>query len=74
MEKHPYIVELQRDVKKHGEVHAVVEEHDEEIELRYGPTEFHYERGCITVGGPDSTHVFNMDSVIRHYKPYEVFH
>ena len=71
---YPYIVELQQDCRDHGEVHAVVEDHDAELELRDGTTEFHYERGCLTVEGPDTTHVVNFDDVVRHYRPMSVFH
>lgn len=70
----PYIAELYRDVRDHGEVHVVVEEHDAEVELRKGQTEFLWERRCVTVDGPDTEHVFDFDRFVRHYKPKTIFH
>jgi len=73
-EDFPYVTEVYRDLQEHGEVHAVVEGHDGEMELRQGATVFHWDRNCLSVVGPDTTHIVRFDSLYSHYCPREIFH
>lgn len=66
---------LQKDINAHGECHAVITDHDREIELRRGNTTFKYGIGIITID-PQSEprqHV-SMDAIVRWYQPDSVFH
>lgn len=62
------------DMRRHGEVHAVFEEHDAEVELRKGTTTFDVNKSVFRVQGPDTEYVFKFDSLVSYYKPMEVFH
>lgn len=71
---HDLIKRLESDVQKHGEVHAVIEEHDDELEVRQGTTDFDYQDGVITVDDGTTLHRVGMDRVVRWYFPVEAFH
>lgn len=71
---YPFVAAAQSDMQSHGEVHAVFDEHDSEIELRNGVTEFDFNNGLISVEGPDHTVKFGMERLVSFYKPVEVFH
>lgn len=79
MSEYPYIELMETEVSKHGEVHAILEEHDSfedghELEVRKGTTEFDYDCEALIVEGADTTHYVHMDRVVRYYKPTEVSH
>lgn len=76
---YPFIERMQYVVEEHGEVHAVLEEHDsfehgDELEVRQGTAEFDYGTETIAVEGADTTHYVHMDRVVRYYPPTEVAH
>ena len=84
---YPYIERMQQVVEQHGEVHAVLEEHDSavleehdsfedghELEVRKGTASFDYGTETITVEGADTTHFVHMDRVVRYYPPMEASH
>lgn len=71
---YPQAWKLQQGINAHGECHAVIAEHDTEIELRRGQTTFDYGNGVITINpqsGPRQ-HI-SMDAIIRWYQPDSVF-
>lgn len=73
---YPVIKELVSDVNVHGEVHATVEEHDKELEIRQGTASFNFEKGIIKLTSEanygDTT--VAMDSIVDWYKPYQIWH
>lgn len=71
----PVIEALIADVNSHGEVHATVEEHDKELEVRRGTVYFDFKRGVIRI---DTASKFDdlvvpMDRIVDWYKPYEAW-
>lgn len=73
-DEYPQIAAMESDVNEHGEVHAIVEGHDAEIELRRDPTEFMYDEGVIAVWDGKTYHRFAMDRFVRWYTPVSIFH
>lgn len=65
---------MESDVENHGEVHAVVEEHDEEVEVRKGTSIFNYEDGVVVIDGADTLHTVGMDRFVSWYLPQEFHH
>lgn len=61
------------DLEAHGELHAIVEEHDDELELRLGQTDI-MEDGRILVTSYGETHVFHCDRIVSYYMPEEIWH
>ena len=61
------------DLEEHGELHAIVEEHDDELELRLGQTDI-MEDGRIVVTSYGEEHVFHYERVVSYYKPEEIWH
>lgn len=72
---YPVIAELASDVNVHGEVHATVEEHDTELEIRQGTASFNYEKGIIKITSEAQygDTVVAMDSIVDWYKPYSTW-
>lgn len=75
-DNYPHIGLMEYDVKDdHGEVHAVVEECDEEVEIRAGTAEFRYDHGVIVLNSPsEPTERICMDSVVSWYLPEDRRH
>ena len=78
-EDYPEIELMEEVVEKHGEVHAITEEHDswdggDELEVRQGTATFDYDHETLIVEGSDTTHYVPMDVVVRYYPPTEVAH
>lgn len=46
---YPAVEQMEADLGEYGELHVIVEEYDDEVELRLGATDFDYESGLITV-------------------------
>jgi hypothetical protein len=63
-----------KDIADHGEVHATVEGHDSEIELRIGTTRFDYNTGLLTVRTNTEQQQVALDRVISWYKPRSFSH
>jgi hypothetical protein len=72
----PVIQALVDDLKHHGEVHATVEEHDAELEIRRGTALFDYDAGVIRLHTPTkhSNLVIGMNRIVDWYQPYSVWH
>lgn len=68
------LTDLAETVDQWGEAHAVVDEHDQELELRRGPTEFDFENGLIYVEGPTHEVTIPMDRIVSWYAPSELWH
>ena len=65
--------ELKEDVEKIGELHAVIEEHDAELEIRQGQVEWYDD--CFEVDVPGHpVHVFQYDRVVSWYEPDGLWH
>lgn len=73
--EYPTISAVQKDIFDHGEVHATFEEHDAEIELRCGTTEFDYEHETISlVADSTVTERFGFDRLVSWYLPEDRRH
>lgn len=72
---HPRMKEMKDQVDEHGEVHAVVEEHDRELEVRQGMAVFDFDRGLIRFFGDENKEspTVMFDSIIDWYKPKSVW-
>ena len=67
--------ELQADVDQHGEVHATIEEHDAELEIRRG--QVHWDtpsERCFTLRSHGELHTFQYDRVVNWYTPQDIWH
>lgn len=62
------------DLNEHGEVHAVIEDVDGEVELRLGATHVDAEYGVIEVYDGTNHVVFDAGRVISYYKPTGIYH
>ena len=65
---------LEEHVEAHGEVHAIVSEHDEEIEIRQGTATFKDPANCVVIRENLKTHVIDVDEITRFYTPEEALH
>lgn len=75
VDAYPIAWDLQGDIANHGEVHAVVEEHDAELELRKGTTLFDYNSGLLCVDRMDlSDYKVPFSRIVSWYMPREMFH
>lgn len=71
---HPFIAQMQADVQDHGEVHAVVSEWDDEVEVRLGTATFEWAAGSIAIDDGQTVHRIRMDDVVSYYLPVEHTH
>jgi len=72
---YPQIVIMEQDVDRHGEVHAVVEECDQEVEIRQGTANFEYMHGVITLDPPSQPlERIGMGRIISWYLPEDGRH
>jgi len=65
---------LESDVNEHGEVHAIVAEHDEEVEIRLGTTDFDHDNGVLRIDTADTQQVIDADEIVSYYLPTEFYH
>ena len=77
--EYPYIRLMKQVVHDHGEVHAILEEHDsfedgDELEVRVGTAVFDYDAETLVVQGADTRHYVHMDRIVRFYPPTEATH
>lgn len=61
-------------VEMHGEVHAVVADHDAELEVRKGQATFHDDAEVVEVEDGDTVHYVDVADVSRFYEPTDVLH
>ena len=72
---YPTISLMEDDVESHGEVHAVVEEMDAEVEVRQGTAVFDYDHEVITLDGRSHPiERIGFDRVVSWYLPQEPRH
>lgn len=64
---------LKNDVSDIGEVHAVIEEHDKDLEIRDGQVDWGKHQFTIDVPGHGERN-FEYDRVIDWYEPDEMWH
>ena len=69
-----FIDVLEADVEQHGEVHAHVEEHDDEVEIRLGTTEFDRDNEVLRIETADTERVIGFDRIVSYYLPTEFYH
>lgn len=65
---------LVQDVKDHGEVHAVVEELEHEIEIRMGTTYVSTAGNVLRIVSSDTEHVVPFDRIAYWYLPRDFYH
>lgn len=66
---------LEHEVQEHGEAHAVFEEHDDEVEIRWATTTFDYEHGVIRVEATSHSPLrFGMERLVSWELPTAPFH
>lgn len=63
---------LREDVEEHGEVHAVVAEHEDEVEIRQGTASIGEE--VIRLDNGRTTLTIDADEIVSWYKPVEFYH
>lgn len=66
------IEQLQADVEEHGEVHAIVEEEDKEVEIRQGTATFGED--VLTLDNGQTTKPIATDRIVSWYKPVSFYH
>jgi hypothetical protein len=72
----PVVEALLYNVNDHGEVHATVEEHDKELEIRQGTAYFDFKNGVIRIATERGFNdlVVSMDRIVDWYTPLEAWH
>lgn len=70
---YPHIAKLETDVKNHGEVHAIIEEHDGDVDVRRGDYHVDYDQGLLFVTDGSTEHRICLDRIVRWYLPDSVF-
>jgi hypothetical protein len=72
--KHLTMRAIAKKIEEHGEVHAVVDGLDDEVELRLGTTLVNYDSGTFEVWDGDNYQSFPVSQIARVYKPMDIFH
>lgn len=70
----PLLQAMKSDVNDAGEVHAVIEEHDDELEIRKGQVEWHLGDGYFCVATATDEVMVHADRVVSYYVPSEIWH
>lgn len=65
---------MKDDVEEAGEVHAVIEEHDKELEIRKGQVSWHLADGYFCVATATDEVMLEADRVVSYYVPSEIWH
>lgn len=65
---------MKADVDEAGEVHAVIEEHDKELEIRKGQVNWHLDDGYFCVATATDEIMVGADRVVSYYVPSEIWH
>ena len=72
---HKHINSLKTDVQTHGEVHATVEEHDQEVEIRLGTVEeWDDGNGMLILSNGQTTLRIGHDRIVDWYLPVAFYH
>ena len=73
-DEYPSVATLEADLDGYGELHVIVEEYSDEVELRTGTTDFDYDSGLITVDDGQTLHRIGMERVVSWYFPTSMLH
>lgn len=65
---------MQEDIERHGEVHAVFEHEDDDVEVRLGTAVLDYDAGLIRVFDGDQYRSFNARRLVDWEVPMDLFH